>query len=108
MRTDFVHWYPLAESDLHAPAEAGVYQLRVPEGLRSYPTGRSAMVHYGSATNLREGIQVLRAALPRSDFLCRHQSSATPAVLLEFVRSQFIRRFGCAPTWSEAEIDPQS
>ena len=101
MRTDFVHCYPLQEAQRHAPSGPGVYQIRVPAGLLDYPKGKSAMVHYGSSANLRAAIEALAASRLEGDFLCRHQSSEEPAVLLEFVCSQFERRFGSVPVWPE-------
>jgi hypothetical protein len=101
--TDFVHWYALRDASAHAPDGPGVFQIRVPEGLLTYPTGRSAMAYYALAHNLRDEIARIAADHDELDFLCRHQSSAEPAVLLEFVRSQFVRRFGTAPNWPESE-----
>lgn len=99
MRTDFVHWYLLREAAEHAPQGAGVYQIRVPEGLLSYPSGKSAMVCYGEAADLRSTLAELATEHSELDFLCRHQRSDEPAVLLEFVLGQFERRFGAAPSW---------
>jgi hypothetical protein len=104
--TDFVHWYPLREAGEHAPAGRGVYQIRIPSGLLEYPSGKSAMVHYGSAENLREELAELALAHDQLDFLCRHQSSEQPAVLLEFVLTQFERRFGVAPNWPSTHDTP--
>ena len=97
--TDFVHWYPLRDAGTHAPEEPGVFQIRVPQGLISYPSGKSAMVHYAGVQNLRGAIARVAADHDELDFLCRHQSSAEPAVLLEFVQGQFVRRFGMVPSW---------
>lgn len=97
--TDFVHWYPLREAVQHAPPETGVFQIRVADGLLDYPQGKSAMVHYGQATDLRDSIQQVAREHNEADFLCRHQSSEQPAVLLEFVLNNFERRFGTAPSW---------
>jgi hypothetical protein len=100
--TDFVHWYALRDAGEHAPAGPGVFQIKIPKGLRSYPRGQSAMVHYASAQNLRQAIVRLARDHDELDFLCRHQSSEDPAVLLHFVQTQFERRFGTAPNWPTA------
>ena len=105
--TDFVHWYPLREAGQHAPACRGVFQIRMASGLLHYPSGKSAMAHYGSAENLCDEILRLAAEHGEVDFLCRHQSSEQPAVLLELVRTQFERRFGTAPSWPASE-EPQT
>jgi hypothetical protein len=97
--TDFVHWYALRDAGEHAPAGPGVLQIKIPAGLLTYPTGKSAMVHYASSQNLQEEVTRLAAEHAELDFLCRHQSSEQPAVLLDFVQTQFLRRFGTAPSW---------
>ena len=100
--TDFVHWYALRDAAEHAPAGPGVLQIKIPEGLRNYPSGKSAMVHYARSQNLQEELIRLAGEHDELDFLCRHQSSEQPAVLLEFVQTQFERRFGTAPSWPQA------
>lgn len=97
--TNFVHWYPLREASLHAPDTPGVFQVRVSTGLLEYPGGKSAMVHYGRAESLRSELVALALQHKEADFLCRHQSAKDPSVLLEFVLSQFQRRFGISPSW---------
>lgn len=97
--TDFVHWYALRQAIEHAPTGAGVFQIRIATGLIDYPSGKSAMVHYDWAENLQRKISQVAQDHPEGDFLCRHQSSEQPAVLLAFVFSQFERRFGTPPCW---------
>ena len=100
--TDFVHWYALREAGEHAPAGPGVFQVKIPRGLLTYPGGKSAMVYYASSQNLRQAILGVAGDHDEVDFLCRHQSSERPAVLLEFVQTQFERRFGTSPNWPTA------
>ncbi len=102
MRTDFVHWYALADAATHAPHGSGVYQIKVPGQLIEYPAGKSAMVCYGSVPSLHDAVLEVSMAHP-GDFMCRHQSSDTPDVLLEFVLSQFVRRFGVMPSWPSVD-----
>lgn len=104
--TDFVHWYPLRGAGQHAPTSPGVFQVRIASGLLDYPSGKSAMVHYGRSENLQVELARLAAEHDEVDFLCRHQSSEQPAVLLEFVLTQFERRFGKAPIWPTIEESP--
>ncbi len=101
--TDFVHWYSLQDAGKHAPLGPGVFQIRIPHGLLTYPSGKSAMVHYALAKDLRGEIARVAAAHSELDFLCRHQSSEEPAVLLEFVQTQFVSRFGTAPSWPQVD-----
>src|SRR5688500_13207940 len=68
----FCPWYPLADAAAHAPAGEGVLQLRVATGLLDYPSGKSAMVHYEHATDLRAAATVLAAHHAGEELLCRH------------------------------------
>ena len=77
-------------------------QLRVAEGLLDYPRGKSAMVHYAHAMDLRACAQALADAHPRG-YLCRHLEEGADAVdLAAFhakVREEFVRRFGAEPAF---------
>jgi hypothetical protein len=97
--TSFVPWYPLAAASENAPAEPGVFQVKIPTGLLDYPGGKSAMVCYGAAENLQAAVAGLAGEHTERDFLCRHQVTEAPAVLLDFVKEQFRRRFGREPGW---------
>jgi len=96
----FVHWYLLAESSM-APAASGMFQIRVKSGLIDYPTGKSAMVYYGCAENMQLEISQIAAQREAENFLCRHQSTNEPAVLLERMQDRFRKRFGVLPCWPE-------
>ncbi|MBV8762738.1 MAG: hypothetical protein JO257_35970 [Deltaproteobacteria bacterium] len=98
----FCPWYPLADAGTHAPAAEGVLQVRLATGLIDYPTGKSAMVHYAYATNVRESALALAAAHGNgAGFVCRHVEEVPPDVdLAAFhakVREEFVRRFGREP-----------
>jgi hypothetical protein len=101
----FCPWYPLADAATHAPATEGVFQVKVAEGLLDYPSGKSAMVHYEHAADVRAAATALAAAHADRALLCRHlEIEAGAAVdLAAFhakVREEFIRRFGSPPTLS--------
>src|SRR5262245_36119061 len=68
----FCPWYPLADAAAHTPAAEGVLQLRVAEGLLEYPQGKSAMVHYEHAKDVRAAATVLAARHAGEALLCRH------------------------------------
>ncbi|MFT3698204.1 MAG: hypothetical protein QM831_33995 [Kofleriaceae bacterium] len=95
----FCPWYPLAEAGDRTPAGEGVLQLRVPEGLLDYPTGKSAMVHYAHAMDVRAA--ALGLAAVHHDLLCRHLDPEGEAVDYSAfhakVLDEFVRRFGIAP-----------
>ena len=100
----FCSWYPLSEAATHAPAAEGVLQLRLAEGLIDYPTGKSAMVHYEHAPDVRAAA-IRLASQHREPLLCRHlEIEAGEAVdLAAFhakVTAEFVRRFGRTPTFS--------
>ena len=99
MQTDFVHWYPLEDGAAHAPSGPGVFQIRVCDGLIRYPKGRSAMVAYGAGSDLSALVGEIAREKEKGQFLCRHQSSQAPDVLLAFVLAQFEQRFGTQPSW---------
>ena len=98
----FCPWYPLADAAVHAPAAEGVLQLRLAEGLIDYPAGKSAMVHYAYATNVRETALALAAAHPHG-LVCRHLEEVAAGVDLRAfhakVREEFVRRFGREPAF---------
>ncbi len=98
----FCPWYPLAEAAAHAPAGEGVLQLRVADGLIDYPRGKSAMVHYEHARDVRAAALALHARFAARGLLCRHLE-IEPGDAVDFaaihakLRGEFIRRFGAAP-----------
>lgn len=98
----FGPWYPLDESDDHAPEESGVLQLRRVQGLVDYPMGKSAMVHYEHAPNVRAAAHALASEHREADLLCRHLIEVPPATdLAAFcakLRDDFVLRFGAPPS----------
>lgn len=100
----FVPWYPLSEAEAHAPRAPGVFQVRVAAGLVEYPTGKSAMIRYGAADDVRGAVAALAAAHPGAPWLCRHaveltpREAADPEAALAVLLDRFRRRFGAAPT----------
>lgn len=99
----FGPWYPLAEAGDLAPAEEGVLQLRVASGLVDYPRGKSAMVAYRHAPDLRAEARALAAAYAGDDLLCRHlierDGASDLAAFCAKLRQEFVRRFGRAPIY---------
>lgn len=97
----FGPWYPLAEARDHTPAAEGVLQLRVAEGLLDYPRGKSAMVHYEHAADLRAAAAAWAAAHGADGIVCRHLIEAPDATdLAAFyakLSEEFVRRFGASP-----------
>ncbi|HET9991158.1 MAG TPA: hypothetical protein VFQ65_21645 [Kofleriaceae bacterium] len=100
----FCPWYPLAAAATHAPEGEGVLQLRVAEGLLDYPRGKTAMVHYEHARDVRAVALALAAAHGGRELWCRHLDleGARDVDLAAFhanVLAEFVRRFGCAPSF---------
>jgi hypothetical protein len=99
----FCPWYPLADAGAHAPAEPGVLQLRLARGLLDYPTGKSAMVGYADAADVRAAAIALGAAHAGRDILCRHlieiglDEAVEPAAFRAKLEAEFVRRFGAPP-----------
>jgi hypothetical protein len=98
----FCPWYPLAEAGSHAPAGEGVLQVRLAQGLLDYPTGKSAMVHYAHAADVRAAARALADTHPHG-YVCRHLEDVPAGVdLAAFhakVREEFVRRFGSPPAF---------
>jgi hypothetical protein len=100
-RMQFGSWYPLAEARDHAPATAGVWQLRRAAGLIDYPRGKSAMIHYGHAADVRAAALTWAVAHGDHGVWCRHLIEVDAATdLVAFhakLLGEFVRRFGAPP-----------
>lgn len=99
---EFGRWYPLTEAADHAPTGPGVFQLRVRTGLIDYPRGKSAMVRYGAADDVRAAVVALAREVGDVDWLCRHllQPTTGPeaAALAARLSRDFAVRFGHTPS----------
>jgi len=98
----FCPWYPLADAAAHAPAAEGVLQVRVADGLVDYPTGKSAMVHYAHALDVRAAAAEVARGHAAAALLCRHLEiepgeAVDLAAFHAKVREEFVRRFGAPP-----------
>ena len=99
---EFGRWYPLAEAADHAPAGPGVFQLRLRTGLIDYPRGKSAMVRYGAADDVRAAVVALAGEVGAVDWLCRHLLGPTTGeeatALAARLSRDFAVRFGHPPS----------
>jgi len=97
----FGPWYLLAQAGDLAPAGPGVLQLRLASGLIDYPRGKSAMVHYAHAPDVRAAAIAWASAHGADGIVCRHlierDTAATPAALCARLLDDFARRFGAPP-----------
>jgi hypothetical protein len=97
----FGEWYSLSSAGDLAPAGAGVFQVRLAHGLIDYPRGKSAMVWYEHAEDVRAAVTAFAARQTGRDLVCRHLIEVSEGVdLAEFcakLRGEFVRRFGRAP-----------
>ena len=100
----FGPWYPLANAGDHAPSTAGVLQLRLATGLLDYPRGKSAMVHYAHAADVRAAAAAWAAAHGCDGIVCRHlietDAATDPAAFCAKLSDEFVRRFGAPPRLS--------
>jgi hypothetical protein len=97
---------------MHAPSEEGVLQVRLATGLIDYPRGKSAMVHYEHAPDVRAAATALASEHAGEDLLCRHlEIEGAEGVDAEAfhakVRDEFVRRFGSAPTFPCTSSKPK-
>ena len=102
----FGPWYPLADARDLAPAAECVWQLRLASGLLDYPRGKSAMVHYAHAADVRAAAVAWAAAHGGDGILCRHLiegDATTSGGLYAKLMDDFVRRFGAAPRLPGAE-----
>lgn len=107
----FCPWYRLDDAAAHAPAGPSVLQLRLASGLRDYPRGKSAMVHYQRADDARAAAAALAERFRGQDLLCRHlerdeadgaaADGGPPAdqmaATYDKLAAEFLRRFGALP-----------
>lgn len=100
----FGPWYPLGEAAAHAPAAEGVLQVRLETGLIDYPRGKSAMVHYEHAKDVRAAATALAAGHAGEALLCRHlelegAETVDARAFHAKVLDEFMRRFGSPPSF---------
>lgn len=97
----FGAWYPLPDAGDLAPAGEGVLQLRLATGLIDYPRGKSAMVWYECAPDLRSAAKALAERFAGKDLVCRHlievDADVDLAAFCAKLREDFERRFGTVP-----------
>jgi len=97
----FCPWYPLADVRDHAPEAPGVWQLRLAAGLLDYPRGKTAMVHYDHASDVRAAAAAWASAHGTDGIVCRHlielDAATDLAVFYAKLSDEFVRRFGSSP-----------
>lgn len=100
----FGPWYPLADARDRAPPGEGMLQLRLATGLLDYPRGKSAMVHYEHAADLRSAAFVWAAAHGSAGIVCRHlieiDAATDLAAFCAKLSEEFVRRFGASPRFA--------
>ncbi len=103
----FSAYFPLSEAEIRAPQAPGVIQLRLTRGLLAYPRGKSAMVRYAAADDVRAWLLAHREALEAAELpaplLFRVWITEDHAARLAELRDRFRRRFGALPL-----LDPDS
>lgn len=97
----FTRWYPLSDAAAHAPAAPGMLQMRLAAGLIDYPRGKSAMVYYAVADDVRAAALAFAAGYRGALLWCRHLDSEGEALDCAAVHDRFVRefvsRFGSPP-----------
>lgn len=97
----FTRWYPLADVAANAPSTPGVIQLRLAVGLLDYPRGKSAMVRYAVADDVRAAALQFAASYRGATLWCRHLDAEGEALNFAQVYAklvqEFTRRFGSPP-----------
>ena len=104
MDVRFGEWVPLAQGAARAPRGPGVYQVKLSSGLIDYPTGRSAMIHYGAEEDVARAVAALAEAHPGRPWMVRFaegleaRGRADLDGMLHELMSRFRRRFGAPPS----------
>lgn len=95
----FGPWHPLLAAADRLPPQGGVLQVRLERGLVSYPRGKSAMISYVGAGDVRQLAARLAGAHPGEPWLCRASLGACPDPLAAAARllAEFEERFGSCP-----------
>jgi len=87
-----------------APVAPGVLQVRREVGLVDYPRGKSAMILYAAADDLRGACERLAAQYPGMAWLVRWNRDPVedpvedPAGAVDRLIAEFVERFGAAPS----------
>jgi hypothetical protein len=99
----FGRWHRLEEAAAQAPAGPAVFQVKLASGLVSYPTGKSAMIHYGASPDPSRAVAEIAAAHPGREWMCRFsedmspREQADPGGIVAGLLESFRRRFGSPP-----------
>lgn len=95
-------WVRLCEAAGVAPGEPGVLQVRREVGLVEYPRGRSAMILYAAADDLRGACERLAAQARGMAWLVRWNRDPVgdPAGTVDRLIAEFVERFGMKPEWT--------
>lgn len=98
-RVKFGAWIPLESAAAQLPARPGVLQVRLERGLVRYPRGKSAMIRYAGAHDVRQLAADLAAAHPGAPWLCRVSDGACadPEAAAARAIAEFEERFGSCP-----------
>ncbi len=99
----FGPWYPLADAGDHTPAAENVVQVRLAQGLLEYPRGKSAMVWYAHALDVRAQALALAGRHAGENLVCRHlieiDAGTDLGTFCAKLREDFVRRFGTRPRY---------
>jgi len=91
----------------HVPDASGLFQVRVREGLLSYPKGKSAMFYYGYADNLNRGLtKFCKEILPLQEInqellFVRWMTAEDTTTRFQNYLNSFVTNFGTLPLGNE-------
>ena len=114
----FSDWHTFDEARNNAPLVAGIFQVKVCDGLLSYPQGKSAMFYYGYAKILSQGLDYyLQELLPHLEInddvlLVRWMPTEDTEARFQKQLQVFARSFGALPLgnqmWLARKPPPES
>ena len=104
----FSDWLTLDQIDSEAPPEPGLFQVKVREGLVTYPRGKSAMFYYGYANDLRKGLDYFRTTvlqkleIGEDAVLCRCMPAVNHETRFQNHLNTFFNNFGALPKGNQS------
>jgi hypothetical protein len=114
----FSDWCTLDQAQTTVPAAAGLFQVKVRDGLLNYPNGKSAMFYYGYAKKLSRGLDhYLQEVLPHLEInkemlLVRWMPAEDTEARFQNQLHAFAKSFGALPLgnqiWLANKPPPQS
>ena len=84
----FGRWHRLDRAAAEAPSAPGVLQVKIASGLIDYPTGKSAMIRYGAAPDVKAAVADIARSLANDALSLTTLAEAAAALRLPLAPSE--------------------